>query len=97
MYAQAQQIALWAVNRLKLVLPGMDGNQSRRARSILVMPRAKGQDEPMRIWLGAAVDMVDAHDWLVALIQMASDATERGHHAVESLLVCRGRDSLHAA
>lgn len=51
----------------------------------------------MRIRLGATVDMVDAHDWLIALIKMTGDATERGHHAVESLLVCRGRGSLHAA
>lgn len=51
----------------------------------------------MRIRLGATVNVVNAHNWLIVLIQAAGYAPERGHHAVESLLVCRGRGSLHAA
>lgn len=92
-----QQVFLLAVAGFKACFVGVDSNQARRARAVLMVARAKSEYEPMRLGLSTTVKVMHAH------IEVA-DAVDTTRHAanvlaqriVEPLLSGRGRFAFHA-
>ncbi|MNK62886.1 hypothetical protein D3C87_820800 [compost metagenome] len=70
-----QQLFLLAVAGFKFGLPGMDSDQPTRTGTVLVVPSAQAEDEPMGIRLRAPVDVVDQD------IEIADTVDTAGHAA----------------